>query len=240
MHLPKGVLFDMGGTVLRTVRFDRAAGTAAVLRLAHNPRGVTVDELERLTDELNAEIEPRQQASLLEVRIDDFQRLLYEPLGISFDAPPDEIDGAFVEAALDTVPEPGIAALLADLDARGIPCGILSNASSSGERLRWLLDEHGLLRHFGFVMSTADYVLRKPHPVLFRAAAAKLGVEPGGIWFVGDSLEADVAGANAIGMTSVWYNPGGADANGARPALTVASYAELRDRIAEVLLGGRG
>jgi FMN phosphatase YigB (HAD superfamily) len=56
-------------------------------------------------------------------------------------------------------------------------------------------------------MVSADYAVRKPNPLLFETAAARLGVPPRDIWFVGDRLDTDVAGATAVGMTTVWFNP---------------------------------
>jgi len=49
--------------------------------------------------------------------------------------------------------------------------------------------------------------VRKPNRLLFETAAARIGAEPDDIWFVGDSLDVDVAGARAAGMTTVWLRP---------------------------------
>ena len=59
-------------------------------------------------------------------------------------------------------------------------------------------------RRGAFRFSLAEFSIpsRTP-PVLFEMAATRLGVASSGIWFVGDRLDADVVGANAVGMTSV-------------------------------------
>jgi putative hydrolase of the HAD superfamily len=56
-------------------------------------------------------------------------------------------------------------------------------------------------------MVSADYSVRKPNPLLFETAAAKLGVAPENIWFVGDQLDLDIEGAKSAGMKAVWLNP---------------------------------
>jgi len=43
----------------------------------------------------------------------------------------------------------------------------------------------------------------KPHPTIFQAALARLGVEPQDTVMVGDSLEEDIAGARALGMRAI-------------------------------------
>ena len=57
--------------------------------------------------------------------------------------------------------------------------------------------------------------------------AARLGVAASEIWFVGDRLDTDVAGAKASGMTAVWFNPEGLQDPDQHADLTVASWDEL-------------
>jgi FMN phosphatase YigB (HAD superfamily) len=49
---------------------------------------------------------------------------------------------------------------------------------------------------------------RKPDPALFALAAARVGAELRGGFMVGDSAEADIAGAHAAGLRSVWLARG--------------------------------
>jgi putative hydrolase of the HAD superfamily len=73
--------------------------------------------------------------------------------------------------------------------------------------IRFELRKHGLADHLAFIAVSADYSVRKPSDLLFETAAARLGVAPGDIWFMGDRLDTDVAGAKTAGMTAVWLNP---------------------------------
>jgi len=49
---------------------------------------------------------------------------------------------------------------------------------------------------------------RKPDAAIFAAAAARLGVPPGAVLFVGDNPEADVWGAHRAGMRTAWLQRG--------------------------------
>ena len=60
---------------------------------------------------------------------------------------------------------------------------------------------------FEFVVSSADYGVRKPHPAIFEAALARLGLEPGEAWFAGDNVEYDLKGGLGAGMFTVLFRP---------------------------------
>ena len=49
-------------------------------------------------------------------------------------------------------------------------------------------------------LSSGTHGKTKPHPTIFRAALERLEVEPAAAVMVGDSIEDDVEGANAVGM----------------------------------------
>jgi putative hydrolase of the HAD superfamily len=89
------------------------------------------------------------------------------------------------------------------------------------------LARHGLLRSFGFVLSSADVGARKPHPAIFREALGRLGARAEETWFVGDSFANDVAGAYGVGVTPIWLAPGGEAERSAPPHHRVSSWPEL-------------
>ena len=71
----------------------------------------------------------------------------------------------------------------------------------------------------------------KPHEQIFRTALAKAGCRPEEALFVGDALEADVAGAGPLGMTTIYLRADGlpeAPADGPQPRHTV-------DRLSAIL-----
>jgi 5'-nucleotidase len=68
-------------------------------------------------------------------------------------------------------------------------------------------------------------VVGKPEPPLFRMALERLGLTAAATAMVGDSIPSDIRGAQAVGMPTVLYAPGGAPADAAD--VVVASFAEL-------------
>jgi FMN phosphatase YigB (HAD superfamily) len=102
----------------------------------------------------------------------------------------------------------------------------ISNAAFSGRILEKELERHGLARYFRFVVTSADAGLRKPAAGIFAEALARLGVAAADAWFVGDTLEEDIAGARAAGLRPIWM---ALQASPTSPVelLTVRNWGEL-------------
>jgi len=59
----------------------------------------------------------------------------------------------------------------------------------------------------GWVISEGAGV-SKPDPAIFRLAAAQAGLDLAGAWMIGDSAHADIGGAHAAAIASVWLHRG--------------------------------
>ncbi len=98
---------------------------------------------------------------------------------------------------------PGARELLAELRASGLRLGVISNTLQPGRYMDRALARRGLLEYFRTRTYSSDEGVAKPHPAIFRAAIAAMGVPPGRAVHVGDRLLADVAGARRAGMRAV-------------------------------------
>lgn len=83
------------------------------------------------------------------------------------------------------------------------PMGICSNFTHA-ETARAVLKDATFDEHLSAVVISEEVGLRKPRPEIFQAVAKQLGLAPRDILHVGDNLKADVAGAKAVGMMTVW------------------------------------
>ena len=75
-----------------------------------------------------------------------------------------------------------------------------------------LLDAGAFVAALEYASGRTATLVGKPSPVLFEAAARSLGLEPKQLLMVGDSLDADIAGACAAGCPSVLVRTGRFDA----------------------------
>lgn len=99
-------------------------------------------------------------------------------------------------------------ALLESLRERRLKTGLVSNAFDPPDLLHGDLRRMGLAERLDAAVFSSEVGKRKPHPLIFEVALQRLGVAPERALFVGDSLSADVAGAHALGMTTVqalWF-----------------------------------
>jgi putative hydrolase of the HAD superfamily len=103
------------------------------------------------------------------------------------------------------VHEPEAEAVLAELKARGIKTGLLSNTHWPRAFHEHFLERDGLDRLLDVRLYTSELSHMKPHPSVFAAALTALDVtDPKAAVFVGDRLHDDVFGGRQAGMRTVW------------------------------------
>lgn len=211
MNLPEMVLFDYGNTIIteELIGFDK--GNEAVLAYAvKNPRNITVKELQPEFDRLIGYISDRMGAENrnyqpFELSWCSINRYVYESYGIYFDKTYEELERIYWDAAVKAYPAQGIEELLCLLRENGIGTGVVSNLMHSGKTLSDRINRVLPGSSFEFVISSCDYIFRKPEREIFSLALNKAGLKPEKVWFCGDNPVCDIEGALSAGMTPVWY-----------------------------------
>jgi putative hydrolase of the HAD superfamily len=69
------------------------------------------------------------------------------------------------------------------------------------------LVELGLARFFSVLSDSALVGWSKPDRRIFEHTLAELNVSPQRAWMVGDNFEADIRGADGLGMRTCWLAP---------------------------------
>jgi putative hydrolase of the HAD superfamily len=147
----------------------------------------------------------RDGASLMALR-DACAEVVRGELGL--DAPLRDVRDALL-AAIEFTPFEDVVPALTRLRAGDIRLAVVSNWDAS---LHEMLDRTGLRAHVDVVVSSVEVGFAKPHPGPFQAALAHLGLAPRDAIHVGDSVEEDVAGAVAAGVTPVLVDRDGSAA----------------------------
>ena len=99
------------------------------------------------------------------------------------------------------------------------------------ERINRLIPENA----FEFIITSSNYIFRKPNKRLFELALEKADLKPDEVWYVGDQYECDIKGALGAGLMPVWYTgamdlPYVEDKN----ILTIAGWEEFISRMEEI------
>jgi HAD superfamily hydrolase (TIGR01549 family) len=127
--------------------------------------------------------------------------------------------------------------MLEELRARGHRLGIVSNAADDAD-VQTLVDNAELRSYFDFILTSARVGVRKPTPLIFKEALAFWGARPDQAVMIGDTVTADIIGANSVGIASVWVMrradtpENRATAQQVHPGATAYALSELPDLLA--------
>jgi FMN phosphatase YigB (HAD superfamily) len=109
---------------------------------------------------------------------------------------------------------------------------LISNASDDAD-VQTLVDKAGIRPFFEMILTSAAAGIRKPNPQIFQIVLEKLGVAADRAAMIGDTLGADILGAQNAGLFSIWITRR-ADAAGNRahtglvhPDVVIDTLAEL-------------
>jgi len=116
------------------------------------------------------------------------------------------------------------------LQAANYKMGIISNAGDDRD-VQKLVETFGITSYFDIVLTSAACGYRKPHKKIFELALEYFNIRAEEVAMIGDTLKADIQGANQMGMYSVWItrrveNPS-EDNLSVQPQAIIKSLAEL-------------
>jgi putative hydrolase of the HAD superfamily len=90
-----------------------------------------------------------------------------------------------------------------ETQASTYPCGLISNFTHT-PFIHDALHRFNLHQYFKTIIVSDDIGWRKPHPHIFNHFLKEMNISADKALFIGDDLECDVIGAQAVGMKAVW------------------------------------
>ena len=126
------------------------------------------------------------------------------------------------------VPYAGAIETLVTVRERGIRTALITNGDARNQRAS--VERFGLAQYFDCIVIEGEFGVGKPDERVFAHALLSCGCDPESTWMVGDSLEADIAPALALGMHSVWVDAASAglpEGAAIRPHRVVRAIREL-------------
>jgi HAD superfamily hydrolase (TIGR01662 family) len=132
---------------------------------------------------------------------------------------------------LDAIPT------LEKLRSQGYRLGMISNTSDD-INVQQIVDRDQLRSYFEVIITSAGCGIRKPDERIFQLALDHFGIPPGQAVMVGDTLEADILGANRLGMYSIWITRRvqvlGEGELDIQPQAVIASLSQLPDLLFDI------
>lgn len=214
------IYFDLDGTLLDVSRrFHRALNTA---RVSEGAPEMEWEEFERVYGKglLTEGVPAERHGHFWRLFLDEFSHNPEPHLGEPF---------------------PGIVEALDELRGRGLRMAVITNRSSQSDIVRGELGQMGIHAHFDVVLSQGDFNFRRgdfatdlslySKESMIHHASEQLGLEPGGVAFVGD-LVTDIVSSRKAGCgLSVGVLTGGMN----RQGLESAGAHHVLDTAAEIL-----
>ncbi len=81
---------------------------------------------------------------------------------------------------------------------------IITNGFNDVQHLK--LKNSGISNYFSTVTTSEEVGVKKPNPLIFTSALEKANADSKASIMIGDTFEADILGAEAVGMKTMYYN----------------------------------
>lgn len=81
---------------------------------------------------------------------------------------------------------------------------IITNGFNDVQHLK--LKNSGISNHFSTVTTSEEIGVKKPNPLIFTSALKKANANASSSIMIGDTFEADILGAENVGMETMYYN----------------------------------
>lgn len=205
--LPKLIIFDYGETLAHEANYSSRNGFAAILPYAvENPFNADADALYQSYAEAFSDL--RQEGIRAGIELPNVHRWrwVFDWHGLRFSKSMAELEEIFWDGAAPCTPTPHMPELLAWLRKKGVQTGVISNMGFSSAALKRRLGKTFPEHRFDFVISSADYLLRKPERRIFELGLRFAKCKPEEAWFLGDNRRCDISGAASVGIFPVYYS----------------------------------
>jgi len=209
-HRFKAVFFDLGNTLMYFNGYWPDVYARSYLALTGEllRRGYALEEkvfMREFSDRINAYYQERDQNCIERTSEFVLRNLLIER-GYEHAREDDllpVLDAMYAVSEQHWFVEEDAHACLSALKEKGYRIGLISNAAYARD-VHYQIDQAGIRHYLGNIIISAEAGIRKPHERIFQLGLHPWNLQPDEALMVGDSLAADIVGANRVGMGSVW------------------------------------
>ena len=230
----KGAVFDLGETLIHiTATWERVreARVRAIYETLREHRvTLSLDNLKREYMRLHDEESQYSEHTLEEIETGRSLTELLDRLKVEDKRRPpiaDLVKKSYTLEVGSWLIFPGVEAMLQQIRDLGMRVGLCSNARSDWA-VRDIVEQLNLARYFDSIVTSAAVGFRKPRPEPFQQILRLLGLQPNEAVMIGNSVEADVAGARSLGMKTIHVTYGDESEQGSvDPDATVSTVEDI-------------
>lgn len=208
----RGLIFDLGSTLLITAHDHNWGVVLPRMRqdlLTHlRAQGYALDASAflNLLSAKYAEFDRQRQTDWVEYTTEWILTSTLAELGAPPPSPTmlaEALRAYYAFSETQWSPMPNVHETLQQLQAENFRLAIISNASDDNNVQR-LIDNANLRRYFDPIVISAAVGLRKPNPKIFERVLQAWGFQPAECVMIGDTLGADILGAQLAGLRHIW------------------------------------
>ena len=116
--------------------------------------------------------------------------------------------------------------ILEYLSGKKYPMHLITNGFEKTQHAK--IRHSGIEKYFTHVITSEAAGIMKPHLAIFEFAMEKAGTKPHHCIMVGDTLDADILGANNAGMDTAYFNPAVPATGDIQPTYVIETLAALK------------
>ncbi|MDD4212296.1 MAG: HAD family hydrolase [Bacilli bacterium] len=197
----KYILIDLGDTVFYNIDLSFIQGGYFLYDMIKNPKPDRATFMEQYSQLIHTCYEERRE---IEIPFSSFLRYLARILKISYRLPLKDVEQGYCFSFSKNELVPGVDVFLRDCHEKGMKVVALSNSAFHRSTLCVQLECFGILSYFTEVLSSADWIFRKPSISYFDIGVKTLDCDKKDILFIGNDYHVDVLGAEKAGIPCAW------------------------------------
>lgn len=197
----KAVIFDYGGTLAKSgMRWNDYKKATQSLLAKHGYKRGTSEIYDAVMETVEYRLKIRREESRESTANEFFNHILNILDVTSSDAILEEMsDDLYI---YNTAIFPECLTHLLEVLSSSYKIALLSNTWIDSPRV--ILDKFGYSKWFDVMVCSCDLGIPKPDPTIFHHTLKQLGVLANEAVMIGDNVEADMKGADLVGIHTVW------------------------------------
>lgn len=197
----KAVLFDWGETLVTETPTEITNPFCETFFKACKNK-VNLCEIENTLNQINLSIFKNLKNKKLTVPYSLIHQILTDTLGINLDCTYKEIEYDYYLNTYTPSPKNNAQKTLSALIKQNVRVGIITNNRFSSTTIAKLFNDIFPGINLSVCISSADYIIGKPNPLIFEIALKKIKIKPEHTLFCGDRVKYDIKGAMNAGVRS--------------------------------------
>lgn len=205
--LPKVFIFDVGGTIFDVININFDNGLIYLYDNVIDQTKVTKEEFIKSMKEISHALRERELNNF-EFSFDYFFNYVTFIYGNPHNYKPRDIEWDYSHALYQGEEIPNVIDFIKYLKDKGIKLYVLSNSMFSTPEIRLEIEEYHAREYFLDVISTGDYIFRKPSEDIFKLYIKKLaldGYNVEDLCYIGNSFRFDIVPSSRLKMNSIFF-----------------------------------